>query len=148
MEKNLCIECNKRPVYIKKRGLCPLCYGRLRKKNKSLINPEKHKYCKPTEEKMVHEREMEFVRNFFIHNNWIYQPANFKFNGQSYAPDFYDIETNMFIEVAGTRQAYHKNKEKYKTFREYYPKINFEIRLPDGSLFDEDSYHKGWNNQK
>ena len=58
-------------------------------------------------------------------------------DGEKYSPDFYDGEMNVFIEVVGTRQAYSENKDKYNLLRKYYPKINFEIRLSDGSLLDE-----------
>lgn len=83
--------------------------------------------------------EIKFVKCFFKHNNWFYQPATFKLNGRSYTPDFYDAERNVFIEVSGTKQAYHANKEKYKLMRKWFPKINFEIRRSDGQEIDEDS---------
>ena len=89
-------------------------------------------------------REVEFIKNFFSHSDWIHQPAQFRFDGTSYQPDFYDGYRNVFIEVAGTRQAYQQGKEKYDKFRKHYPKIKFEIRLPDGSLLNEESRNKGW----
>lgn len=67
----------------------------------------------------------------------MFRPGLFRINGESYSPDFYDGETNTFIEVTGTKQAYSKNKEKYKKFKELYPKINFEIRNPQGQIIDE-----------
>jgi len=41
---------------------------------------------------------------------------------------FYDGERNIFIEVSGSRQAYHANKDKYRLFRELFPLISLEIR--------------------
>jgi len=42
-------------------------------------------------------------------------------------PDFLCKEDYEYIEVAGTRQAYHANKEKYNRFKEEYPYLNFSI---------------------
>jgi len=133
----LCIECKERPVHIKKRQLCPVCYGRLYRREKKLIRPG-HDYCSPTTAKMAHNAEILFIRNFFSHSNWLFRPTTFRLNGTSYSPDFYDGETNTFIEVSGTRQAYSFNKDKYQLFRETFPKINFEIRNSDGEIIDED----------
>lgn len=47
--------------------------------------------------------------------------------GDKYMPDFYCNEDDEYIEVAGTRQAYHANKEKYCRFTEQYPYLNFCI---------------------
>ena len=91
-----------------------------------------------TVKKHEHLGELHFIRNYFTHKNWIPQPALFSLNGKGYKPDFYDVERNTFIEVSGTRQAYHANKDKYDLFRKLYPKINFEIRKPNGELLKED----------
>lgn len=130
----LCIECKERPIYIKKRKLCKLCYGRLRRSGKdisSIGNAPK------TVAKRRYSREIEFVKNYFGHKNWTHQPALFRMGDERYSPDFYDGETNTFIEVVGTRQAYFQNTHKYKLLRKYYPKIKFEIRLSSGELLDE-----------
>jgi len=106
-EENLCVKCEKRPVLVKKRNLCRLCYQRERKKNGPFINPTSHNYAHPQyRENQKISREMAFVKNFFNHSDWIYSPATFKFNGLKYTPDFYDSHRNTFIEVAGSRQAY------------------------------------------
>jgi len=144
-EENLCVKCEKRPVLVKKRNLCRLCYQRERKKNGPFINPTSHNYAHPQyRENQKISREMAFVKNFFNHSDWIYSPATFKFNGLKYTPDFYDSHRNTFIEVAGSRQAYHQNKNKYASFRKYFPKLNFEIRQPDGSLLNESNDNKLW----
>jgi len=132
----LCIECKKRPVHIKKRELCSVCYGRLYQRKKKLIKPG-HDYCSRTTAKMAHDSEILFIKNFFTHSNWFFRPTTFRFNGTSYSPDFYDGETNTFIEVSGTRQAYSFNKDKYQKFRETFPKLSFEIRNSDGEIIDE-----------
>lgn len=144
MESNLCIECKKRPIEIKKRQLCRYCYQILRKQTGAFLNPETHQFTKQTIRKHKLSREIEFIKNFFSHTNYTHQPAVFKLNGEYYRPDFFDIERNTFIEVSGTRQAYHANKHKYDLFRKLYPKLNFEIRKPTGDLLNEASRDKEW----
>jgi len=84
--------------------------------------------------KPQYDRESEFVKSFFHHNNWYYEPVRFKFSPYPYTPDFYDVERDLFIEVVGSRQAYCKNRRKYKRFKIHYPD-KLELRKPDGSLF-------------
>ena len=139
-----CIKCKEKPVFIQKRGLCQTCYGAERKKVGSFINPDTHNYCKPSDISHNNKRELEFVKNYFKHSNWIHSPAIFHLDGENYSPDFYDGEKNLFIEVSGTRQAYHANKEKYILMRKLFPKINFEIRKVDGTILDEDPHCKDW----
>jgi len=88
-------------------------------------------------ERINHIAEIVFIKNFFDHKNWISQPAVFRMDNIKYIPDFYDGNRNVFIEVAGTRQAYHYNKAKYALFRKTYPLISFEIRFPSGEILDE-----------
>jgi len=137
MKKNLCIECHKRPIYIKKRQLCSLCYGKLQRKKGKILDPEIHKFCKITNMKHEIAREVEFIKNYFTHNHYIHQPAAFRLNGISYSPDFLDLKRNVWIEVAGTQQAYSSNKDKYTLFRQLFPNLNFEIRTPTGEILDE-----------
>lgn len=57
-----------------------------------------------------------------------HHPRRFIFNnGERYTPDFFCIEDNEYIEVAGTRQAYHANKHKYALMKKEYPLIKFSI---------------------
>lgn len=146
LKTSLCINCKKRPIYIKKRRLCITCYQKLKRDSDFKLKDDDDGLCRTTKIKRAHLKEIEFIRNYFNHNNWIYQPALFRFNGEKYSPDFYDSERNVFIEVSGSRQAYHYSKVKYEEFRKYYPKINFEIRQPDGSLLNEEDRNKNWNN--
>ena len=60
----------------------------------------------------------------------------FRLSNCKYDPDFYDGERNVFIEVAGTGQAYYANLKKYLEFVKIFPKINFEVRKPTGELID------------
>ena len=116
------------------------CYQKLqyqvRRSNYSLLDDEK---IHPAQNiKTENLAEFDFVRNYFNHSDWIAQPATFRLNGTRYTPDFYDSKTNTFIEVSATRQAYSFNKHKYDLFRKLYPKLNFEIRKPNGELLEED----------
>lgn len=132
----LCIECNKKPVYNKKRKLCLSCYTELQRSGAD-ISPLNTDHRTKTKNRIA--REMDFVKNYFTHQDWIYHPALFRFDSEKYSPDFYDAKTNTFIEVVGTRQAYFQNKDKYTLFKKYYSKIKFEIRFSNGELLDETS---------
>ena len=118
--KDVCIKCNTEPVFVQKRGLCKKCYGKVCYREMLARNPGLYKYRASS--------EIEFIKNFFTHKDWVYHPAIFRLDGCNYEPDFYDGKRNMFIEVSGTRQAFHANFEKYKLFIKNYPLINFEIR--------------------
>ena len=135
-EDQLCIRCKKRLIYIKKRALCRRCY---QKEHAQGNIPSPSGGLKETRGTKIRENEgeVQFIKNFFQHNNWTFNPAVFRLNGEKYNPDFYDGERNVFIEVSRTRQAYYQNKPKYDLMRQLYPKINFEIRRPDGELLDE-----------
>jgi len=135
METRICVECKTRKVGIKKHELCTTCYQRLRRKGVFLGDGHRRR-CKSTIANWENKGEIEFIRNYFKHNNWVHHPGTFRLDGhkEKYTPDFYDGERNVFIEVSGTRQAYHANKHKYKRFMELYPELNFEIRLPTGEI--------------
>jgi len=145
MENNLCVSCNKYPIFIKKRGLCRNCYQRLRNKyrGKSLFELD-HEFAEKTLERRQHKAEIEFIGNFFTHRKWLHHPTLFYLNDIKYTPDFYDAKRNVFIEVSGTRQAYHANKDKYDLFRKLFPQLNFEIRKPSGELLNEGIHYKEW----
>jgi len=146
MEKIIiCSECNEKPVFVKKRGLCKFCYGKFQKFSGHIIDKKTHQYSKYYAIKTIgNAREVEFVKNFFNHKNWIHNPAIFYLSDGKYTPDFYDGERNVFIEVAGSRQAYCSNKHKYELLRKTFPKLKFEIRKVDGTILNEDSHHKDW----
>ena len=126
---SICISCNDRPVEVKKWKRCRRCYQNYRK-GEGFKQPPVTKYCS----------EMDFIKNFFDHKNWVYQPTTFRIGMDKYRPDFYDGERNIFIEVAGTRQAFSSNKHKYQKFIVLYPKINFEIRYSTGELLTDMKY--------
>ena len=131
---DICKECNERAVHIQKYGLCERCYAALRRSGNM---PTTQTPCRHTINKQKHASEMEFVKNFFTHSDWIHHPAVFYLNEVKYTPDFYDAARNVFIEVSGTRQAYQQNKEKYQLLRQVFPQIKFEVRKTDGSLLEE-----------
>jgi hypothetical protein len=144
-QPELCIECNKEPIAVKKRKLCKRCYARFLSHHGPIkVMP----ISRQSIQKRKTEREMEFIKNYFINHNWLYEPASFKLyeNDMYYTPDFYDNENNVFIEVVGSRQAYHQNKKKYAEFKKLFPKIGFEIRTPNGELLDEDNDRLNWEN--
>jgi len=138
--ETLCLNCGERPIQIKKRGLCYRCYhrawarGLIVTKVKNPNGPGSFRRQNGDGQK----REIEFIQAFFTHQNWIHHPAMFNLAEKKYTPDFYDGERNVFIEISGTRQAYHQNKDKYQLFRKLFPKLLFEIRKPSGELLDEE----------
>ena len=135
MKKNKCIECKEREIFIKKRSLCYPCYQRLREAG--MTGKEFSPTSSVTIKKIKQVGEINFIKNFFTNDEWIYEPCMFYLSGERYTPDFYDKERNVFIEVSATRQAYHYNKEKYDRLAELFPKILFEVRTPDGVLLGE-----------
>jgi len=88
----------------------------------------------------MNKNESVFAENYFDHDKWIYEPICFYFNNTKYTPDFYDAKRHVFIEVAGTRQAFHSNKRKYMMFMRAYPKTPLEIRDKDGTLMDKTAF--------
>ena len=131
----LCIACHEKPIEVKKRQLCKSCYMReYRTGGFEVLPPKKD---------IEHEREMEFMKNFFEDaDDYVYEPAFFNLKTTRYTPDFYDIDRNIFIEVVGTREAYRQNKHKYELFRHYYPSLVLELRAPCGELIDEEPKNK------
>ena len=136
-----CIKCKTRNIQQAKHNLCNPCYQKERKEGRLRLSPG---ISTPTIQKYKHLREMDFIKNFFTHTNWTAQPCVFSLGIKSYRPDFYDGERNVFIEVAGTKQAYHANKEKYAQFRRLFPKLILEIRLDSGELLEEDVPRLKW----
>lgn len=80
------------------------------------------------------DNERFFAENFFKHDKWISQPKPIDFGEYTYRPDFYDEERDMYIEVAGTKQAFYQNKAKYIKAIEVLGNESFEIRDTAGRL--------------
>lgn len=97
-----------------------------------------------------HAAEMDFIKNFFKHPNWVYEAVTFKLEKAKYTPDFYDANTNTFIEVISSKQAFFANQQKYEILRKFYPKIKFEIRLSNGELLNAEGVwqRKYWKQKK
>lgn len=145
---SLCTKCNTREMVIKKRGLCEPCYQKLRKQNGPFLKFDTNEPLTHTiKEAHSKNREIAFIQNFFTHNNWVHQPCSFRLPNGNYAPDFYDKDRNVFIEVAGTRQAYHANKYKYDEFKNMFPKLILEIRAATGDLLDDIPSGQKWGHQ-
>lgn len=75
------------------------------------------------------KQELLFLHTIADKNKtYIYHPQWFYFkNGTKYMPDFYCENDNTFIEISGTKQAYHFNKHKYEKMKCEFPHINFRI---------------------
>jgi hypothetical protein len=82
--------------------------------------------------------ELAFIR-LFPDLTLRYEPETFYLsNGTKYVPDFYCEESEAFIEIIGTRQAYYNNRHKYELFRrEYFPLVMVVVRGGTASLFEE-----------
>ena len=133
MRKPKCSKCGK--GIVKARGLCAKCYTKARRDSAGTARVGKSAVT----------REVEFIKNYFTHTNWVHHPGIFRMGGQCYAPDFYDSERNVFIEVAGTKQAYHANKVKYDMMNKYFPGIPFEVRQSTGALIESgETIHWGF----
>lgn len=129
MENNfICTSCKKRPIKSLKSTLCIRC---------STLAKRKSFHESSTAELEIprQKRELQFIKAYFTHEDWTYHPIRMTLNnGLKYSPDFYDKRRDVFIEVAGTRQAYEINKHKYALLKESYPCFQFEIRYADGEL--------------
>ena len=72
----------------------------------------------------MYPREKQFADLLTKQNfQWAYHPKRFKVKDSHYTPDFYLFNEKLYIEVVGTRQAYHLNKNKIAEFRKIYPNI-------------------------
>lgn len=93
----------------------------------------------------MNKRELIFLNNIKADGKtYLFEHKTFAFtNGKKYTPDFYCAEDDKYIEVVGTRQAYHYNKDKYNRMKNEFPNINFAI-LDYNTLTDfYSSNHKG-----
>lgn len=54
---------------------------------------------------------------------------------QTYKPDFYCMEDDIYYEVSANRQAYHLSMKKIRRLREIYPDIKIKVVNPDGSEY-------------
>jgi hypothetical protein len=122
------------------RGMCKKCYGNAyRMGTFSDGNPYKKGTSRNPNaswtQRMEHASEIMFIKNYFTHNDYVYQPAMFHLGKAGrYTPDFYDPQSGTFIEVVGTRQAYHVNKHKYAAFKARFPTICLEILNVNGEF--------------
>lgn len=88
------------------------------------------------------ECEKRFVEAFFDHDDWEPQPGPYYLsNDTKYTPDFKDNKRGVLIEVVGTRQAFHNNKDKYEMFSREYPNLTLEFRAEDGRELHPRSGH-------
>lgn len=164
MKGYICSKCKEKPVSVKKYWLCKTCYAEhYRNKNKSRIAQYQRAYAKQKRlenqdlvdvepafstnqkaEELFNLNEKLFVRNFFAHDEWVHQPCTFRLGNMTYTPDFYDKVRNTFIEVAGTKQAFHQNKYKYAALIEEFPLIKFEVRQVSGVPIDLNFKIQNW----
>lgn len=78
--------------------------------------------------KKMFPREKQFADLLDKQNRkWQYPSPRFEIEDTHYRPDFYLPDENLYIEVVGSRQAYHANKRKIEKFRKLYPHIKFII---------------------
>jgi hypothetical protein len=61
------------------------------------------------------------------HKKWIYPTKRFNLGKTTYRPDFYLPNERLYIEVVGSRQAFHANKNKIILFKKLFPHIKFII---------------------
>ena len=79
-------------------------------------------------ERKMYPREKEFSKLLDKQGRkWIYEPKRFNLNNTTYCPDFYIPKEKLYIEVVGSRQAYHLNKKKIAKFRRLFPKIKLLV---------------------
>lgn len=138
----VCVRCSIREIAIKKRSLCYPCYQELYRngkigKSRSLTTGHGKK-----SREIKERREMNFVKNYFTHSEWIHHPASFLLGEHTYTPDFYDKKKNIFIEVVGSQQAYQANKFKYKLFSECFPLLTLIFMDQQGTTIVTDRFSR------
>lgn len=77
----------------------------------------------------MHKREKDYLEQVSNEGKtYIYQPFAFRLSNDTYyMPDFYCVEDNKYIELVGSRQAYHQNKHKYALMKQDHPDIILEM---------------------
>ena len=75
---------------------------------------------------------------------WQYPTKRFDLGNTTYRPDFYLPNENLYIEVIGTRQAYHANKNKIFKFRKLYPFVKFIIVDFTNQIYPNIKYPYKW----
>lgn len=84
----------------------------------------------------IYESEKEYINLLESKNiKYVLQPKRFSLKSSTYTPDFFLPETKTYVELVGTRQAYHANKRKYKEFMKMYPDVKFEIVTKNGKPY-------------
>lgn len=71
---------------------------------------------------------------------WQYPSPRFKLKNTTYRPDFFLPNENLYVEVVGTRQAYHINKKKIAQFKKLYSNIRFILVDCKGNPFPSRDY--------
>lgn len=89
------------------------------------------------EKKTMHKSERKFANLLTRQNRqWEYPAKRFKVSPYTtYRPDFFLPNENLYVEVVGTRQAYHANRDKINAFKEQYKDIRFIIVDIKGNPF-------------
>ena len=93
---------------------------------------------------MMHPRERLFAKLLTEQGRkWEYPAQRFQLKNTTYRPDFFLPDENLYIEVVGTRQAYHANKHKIAEMKETYPNIRFVVMNVDGKTHSPRLKHIG-----
>lgn len=74
----------------------------------------------------------------FLNMRWQYAPKSFDIGGQTYTPDFYLPEKDMYIEVKNFWWTYSKIRD--EKFRTIYPHIHLDVVLKEEYLKLEKQY--------
>lgn len=135
----LCVECNERPIKVQKSGLCAKCYSRR-------YNQGGKKTGYGTTDCNGVRSEIYFAKLYFDHKNWLYQSVTFRLDfNETYRPDFYDVQNNVYIELSSSESAFSRSLYKVKKARLLFPYYKFEFRKINGELIDENKKIK-WDN--
>lgn len=121
--ENLCGSCKKKPVRLKKWGLCKTCYSKQRL-NGSITTTPRGLTCATVNHSM-NKAECIFASRHLA-QGWIFHPMTLRLlDGTSYSPDFWDPSRKAFLELSDTKQAYYVNRTKYDAVRSTFPTLPF-----------------------
>jgi len=135
MKKELCSQCGKHEIAIKKRRLCRNCYARLHRNGQLDGCGGTNTGVNVTSPRF--RREVDFAVSFFDSTeDYLYEPSVFFVPEHGrYTPDFFDKRRGVFIEVVGSKQALSANRKKMEAFVEHYGNgILFEVRNTQGEM--------------
>jgi hypothetical protein len=144
-EPELCVNCNKNPISIKKRKLCPVCYRKMRKSGE-IITGSRQK-VEGMDIYRCTEAQMEYAASY-LQAGSTWRPAVFRLppGGKisKFTPSFWDSKRQAFVQVVATRQAYGQYRDTYRAMKAAYQGLPFLVVTTDNREIDLEGDRVEW----